>query len=131
MKTLITGATSDLGKALAKVFANNNYDLILTYHNDKETCEKLKIEIEEKYKVHVDIEFLEILDENLITKIVDKYEIDILINNAAKTHDEDLLTKTVESFKDVVNTNINCLDYEEYVQKYKYYRYFFNDQSRW
>ena len=106
MVTLITGATSDLGKAIAEVFAKNNYDLILTYHNNVEVCKKQKEEFEKKYNISVNIEYLDITDENLITKIVNNYNIDILINNAAFTNDEDLSTKSVETFKKVIDTNI-------------------------
>ena len=106
MITLITGATSDLGKKIAEVFAQNNYDLIITYHNDEKKIKNIKKEIESKYNVVVNIEYLELLNKETITKIVDKYNIDILINNAAKTKDEDLLTKSIDDFKEVIDTNI-------------------------
>lgn len=103
----ITGGTSDLGIKIADVFSKNNYDIILTYHKDKLTCEKIKKELEEKYNNTVYIEYLDITDEKLVTEVVNKYNhIDILVNNAAYTKDEDLFSKDINEFKKVIETNI-------------------------
>ena len=102
----ISGASSDLGKEIAKVFASHDYDLILTYNTNKESLEKLEQELKE-YNVQVDSYHLDITNEEEIKSILSNYSnIDILINNAAYTCDEDLFTKTVDSFKRVIDTNI-------------------------
>ena len=101
---LITGASSDLGKELAKKFASEGYNLILTYLNNEEACEKLKEEIA---NVKVDIYKCDIRNEEDITSIVNKYSnIDILINNAAYTKDDNIFEKSIESFKEVIDTNV-------------------------
>ena len=102
----ISGASSDLGKEIAKVFASHDYDLVLTYNTNKESLEKLEKELKE-YNVQVDSYHLDITNEEEIKDILSNYSnIDILINNAAYTCDEDLFTKSVNSFKRVIDTNI-------------------------
>lgn len=103
----ITGSTSDLGQKIAEIFSKNNYDLILTYHNNKNNCVKLKNRLENKYKNNIFIEYLDIKDENLITEVVNKYKkIDILVNNAAYTNDCDIFEKDSKEFKKVIEINI-------------------------
>lgn len=103
----ITGGTSDLGIKIADVFSKNDYDIILTYHNDKLSCEKTKQVLEKKYNNNIYIEYLDITDEKLVTEVVNKYNhIDILVNNAAYTKDEDLFSKDSNEFKKVIETNI-------------------------
>ncbi|MGN0974048.1 MAG: SDR family NAD(P)-dependent oxidoreductase [Bacilli bacterium] len=103
----ITGSTSDLGQKIAEIFSKNNYDLILTYHNNKNNCAKLKNKLEKKYKNNIFIEYLDIKEENLITEVVNKYKkIDILVNNAAYTNDCDIFEKDSKEFKKVLETNI-------------------------
>ena len=103
---LITGASSDLGKEIAKRFAITPCHLILTYNKNKDACEILREDLT-KNGITVDIHHLDVRNEVEIEEILSKYDqIDILINNAAYTEDEDLLTKTVDSFKKVIDTNI-------------------------
>ena len=86
MIALITGASSGIGRDLAKELAKMNYDLIVVARSE-DKLKKLKSEIEDKFKVNVDVEIADLSDEdkckNLHKKINDNYgTIDILINNA-------------------------------------------------
>lgn len=102
---LITGASSDLGKSLARKFASNNYNLILTYNSNN--CSYLKEELESTYKVTVDCYKLDITNLEEVTKTVENIDnIDILINNAAYTSDDDIYSKDINEFKKVIDTNI-------------------------
>ena len=53
MKVLITGASSGIGRDLAREFAKKSYDLILVARNIQK-LEELKKELIEKYNVEVD-----------------------------------------------------------------------------
>ena len=82
-KVLITGASSGIGKSLAKVFAGNQYDLVLVARN-KEKLQQLSSELSNTF---TDIQ-IQILDKDLTKieaakEIYDEIpEIDILVNNA-------------------------------------------------
>ena len=80
MKALVTGASSGIGKDMAKILSNKGYDLILVARN-KEALEKLKSEL----KTNVEIISLDLSNidncKELYNKVKNK-NIDILINNA-------------------------------------------------
>ena len=54
MKVLITGASSGIGRDVAREFAERNYDLIVVARDEKRLNE-LKTELEVKYNVNVKI----------------------------------------------------------------------------
>jgi len=80
MKALITGASSGIGRDMARVLSNKGYDLILVARNKKE-LEKLK----EELKTDVEVVSMDLgsVDncKSLYEQVKDK-NIDILINNA-------------------------------------------------
>lgn len=112
MKTvIITGGTRGLGGAIAKEFARNNYNLILTYVNDDETARLIKKEIEEQYNVKIITIKMDVSKEgdvlNLLEVATTNFKnIDVLINNAAIAIDTSLEDKTVENFKNILNINL-------------------------
>ena len=53
MKVLVTGASSGIGRDIAREFAKRNYDLILVARN-VERLEALKEELKNEYKVNVE-----------------------------------------------------------------------------
>lgn len=80
MKALITGASSGIGRDMAKYLASKNIDLILVARR-KEKLEELASEL----KVNVKIISLDLSNEKNVYKLYDKCKcenIDILINNA-------------------------------------------------
>lgn len=86
MNVFITGATSGIGLATAKVFAQKGYDVILTGRNEAK-LEKVKMEITEKYPVKVFTYILDVMNKENISSVVAACvkEIgtpDVLINNA-------------------------------------------------
>lgn len=86
MNVFITGVTSGIGLAAAKVFAQKGYDVILTGRNDVK-LEKVKMEITEKYPVKVFTYILDVTNKENISSVVAACvkEIgtpDVLINNA-------------------------------------------------
>ena len=84
--TLITGASSGIGKELAYVYAEKKFNLILVARR-KERLQEIKTDIKKKHNVSVDIIGLDLskLDspEQLYGKVNDKgLKVDVLINNA-------------------------------------------------
>ncbi len=99
MNVLIIGGSSDIGKNIAKVFLENDYNVISTYNNHEfklDNIETLKCDIRNE----IDIE-------NTIKYVIDKYgAIDILINMAAISLDNDFLSKSKKEFMDVLEVNL-------------------------
>ena len=111
MKTVIvTGGTKGLGKAIAKVFALHNYNLILTYLHDDASALQTKKELEQ-FNSEAMIVKSDVSDEQEVIKLLDsvksKFEsIDVLINNAGIAIDTTLDDKTVDNFKKILDTNL-------------------------
>ena len=80
MKAMITGASSGIGRDMAKILSDKSYDLILVARN-KEALETLKKELKTRVEIFV-------VDLSDISKVKELYEktknekIDLLINNA-------------------------------------------------
>lgn len=82
MKALITGASSGIGRDMARVLAENAYDLVLVAR-DEEKLKEIANELKEKNKVNVETISMDLsIEENC--KDLHKYvsDVDILINNA-------------------------------------------------
>ena len=111
MKTVIvTGGTKGLGKAIAKVFALHNYNLILTYLHDDASALQTKKELEQ-FNSKVVIVKSDVSNEQKVIKLLDNVKsrfesIDVLINNAGIAIDTTLEDKTVDNFKRILDTNL-------------------------
>lgn len=82
MKVLITGASSGIGRDLAREFAKKNYDIVLVARNI-EKLESIKKELIERYKVKVEYFSVDLSDREKCIELYNKVrDIDILINNA-------------------------------------------------
>ena len=103
MLALVTGSASDIGKAIAMMFAKNNYDLILTYHKKEiDYLDELK-----KYDISVKTYKLDITDEDEIEKVINSIDnIDILINCAAISIDNEIKSKRKDEFMKVLEVNL-------------------------
>ncbi len=84
---LITGASSGIGEATAKLFAANGYHLVLCGRS-KERLEPIKKELAS----HVDVAayYFDVRNRkevaSVMAEIVNKHTIDILVNNAGNAH---------------------------------------------
>ncbi len=88
MKTaLITGASSGIGKATARVLAGNNHNLIICGRRE-ERLQELKDEL--SAKVQVDYLIFDVRNRHqvtaVLTPVVQEKTIDVLINNAGNAH---------------------------------------------
>lgn len=111
--TLITGASSGIGKDLAYVYAEKNYDLVLVARR-KENLEKIKKEIEQKTDANVEIISMDLAGvdsgELLYEEIKKKnISIDVLINNAGFGVYGDFVDKNLEGDEGMILLNIMTL----------------------
>ncbi|MDT0647403.1 SDR family NAD(P)-dependent oxidoreductase [Zunongwangia sp. F260] len=115
MKTaLITGASSGIGKATAKIFAEEGFNLILCGRR-KEKLEELKQELDDKSNIHLltfDIRNKEEVFSSIEGLPSDLANIDILINNAGNAHGLDPIQDgNVEDWDAMMDINVKGLLY--------------------
>ena len=119
MKTvLITGASSGIGYELAKVYAGNNYNIVIVARR-KERLEKLKKEIGSSISDKISVTLIEkdLGAENASRELFDyikseKIKIDTVINNAGfgiYGKFSDLTPEEIEKNNDLINLNIKAL----------------------
>lgn len=102
MKALITGASSGMGRDMAKILSQKGYDLILVARDEK----KLE-EVKKQLKAETKIVIMDISKEENCKKLYEENkDIDILINNAGfgdcGHFEETSLDKDIQ----MINTNI-------------------------
>ena len=106
---LITGGTRGIGKAIAKKFAENGYDLVINYVSENTDLEKLKKDINSKNEilfVRANVGDFNSCEE-LVKKAIEKFgKIDVLVNNAGITRDNLIMRMKEEDFDSVINTNL-------------------------
>ena len=113
MIALVTGASSGIGRDIARELAKRKYDIIAVARNEEE-LKKLKKELEAIYQIKVDIREMDLIDRDWCRKLHEdvkaKYGvIDILVNDAGfgtcgKFTDTDL-----EKELGIIDTNIVAL----------------------
>ena len=112
MKTvLITGASRGIGASIALEFAKNNYNVVISYNSSKCEGEKVKEYIEKNYKVKCLMVKCDISSEIEVSHMVDLSlkefgNIDVLINNASVSMENDMMSKSKDEFLRVVEVNL-------------------------
>jgi 3-oxoacyl-[acyl-carrier protein] reductase len=105
---LITGGSRGIGKAIAKKFAKNGYNLVINYVSDDTDLKSLQEEFEnvEVLFVKTDVTNYESC-ENMVKEAINKFgRIDVLVNNAGITKDGLLIRMKEEDFDKVINVNL-------------------------
>lgn len=113
---LITGATSGFGKAIAKLFAENKWNLILTGRR-KERLVQLCSELEQKNGIKTLPLVFDVQDRNAvfasIENIPDEWKrMDVLVNNAGLALGREPFDKaSIDDWETMLNTNVKGLMY--------------------
>lgn len=112
---LITGATSGIGEACAKKLAKKKTNLILLARRESK-LEKLKKQLNKKYDIKIKILVLDVTNKKTVFEklgqIVNKYKIDILINNAGLALGVEEITKgNLDNWEEMIDTNLKGLLY--------------------
>ena len=104
MKALITGASSGIGKDMARILAQKNYELVLVARDVKK-LEETKNELEKITKV--EIISTDLSNEENCKELYKKVQnIDILINNAGFGDCGNLTKTSLEKDLNMIKTNI-------------------------
>lgn len=109
---LITGASRGIGKAIAKKFADNGYNLVVNYRSENTDLKCLEKDLKESNS-NIDILFIKAdvskFDEceEMIKKTIDYFgRIDVLVNNSGITKDNLLVKMKEDDFESVINVNL-------------------------
>ena len=115
-RVLITGASSGFGAAMARRFAEQGCDLLLSARR-VERVEDLAAELRKSHGVAVRADGLDVKDRDAVAAYVadlaaEKQIPDILVNNAGKARGLDKLHEGVlEHWEDMIDTNVKGLLY--------------------
>lgn len=113
---LITGATAGFGEAAAKLFAQNNWNIIITGRR-KERLEKLENELKSVYKIDVlslcfDVRNLNEVQNAINSLSGDWKNIDVLLNNAGLAAGRGPIQEGVyDDWEQMIDTNVKGLLY--------------------
>ena len=110
---VITGASSGLGKQMSYEFANQGVDLVLIARN-KIKLEEVEKDIKNKYNVNVISMKCDVTKTNEIkdaAKITKKFfgKVDILINCAGASRNNDVLNMTDSEWDFTINTDLSSV----------------------
>ncbi|MCF8304192.1 MAG: SDR family oxidoreductase [Bacteroidales bacterium] len=117
---LITGATSGIGKATAKKFAQNKYNIIITGRR-RERLEKLKEDIKEKYRVDILLLNFDVRDKQQVQQSLSGLQgswrrIDVLVNNAGLAAGLNTIQEgSLDDWEQMIDTNVSGLLYVSHV----------------
>lgn len=110
----ITGATAGFGKATAKIFAENNHNLVITGRR-KERLEDLANKLISKHKVEVTPLCFDVRNNKDVVaavKSLSDKQIDVLINNAGLASGLDKIQDGyIDDWSKMIDTNIKGLLY--------------------
>ena len=107
---LITGASRGIGKSIAKAFAKQGDNLILTCLNSIEDLEKYAAELEKEFGIRVRAAKCDMSDYEAVKALfTDIDDLDILINNAGVAYIGLLTDMEKEDWDRVLGTNLDAL----------------------
>ncbi len=106
MKALVTGASSGIGRDIARVLSKKGYDIIAVAR-DGNKLNELKNELETKVEIiALDLEDADSCKE--LYKVVKNKNIDVLINNAGFGEFGEFTTTNLDKEISMINTNITA-----------------------
>lgn len=112
MKTvLVTGSSRGIGKETIIEYAKNGYNVIINYNNSKKEALELEKYVMNQYNVNALTIKCDISNEEEVIEMVDKSinkfkKIDVLVNNAGISIDNDISLKDSNEFKRVIDVNL-------------------------
>lgn len=112
---LITGATSGIGYELAKIFAENKYNLLLCAR-DKDKLIEIKEKFINEYRINVFIFSKDLSEDEDVKKLYTEVmklgiNVDILINNAGSGYVGEFINESYNRDKNIMHLNMNAVTY--------------------
>lgn len=108
MKALITGASSGIGRDMARVLAKKGYHLVLVARNE-EQLKKLAEELKQKYQIEVETISIDLSVVENCKEIHKRIkDVDILINNAGFGDCGNFTKTSLDKEINMINTNITA-----------------------
>lgn len=110
MNILVTGSSKGIGAAIIKKFASKGWNVVINYNFSQKEAHDLETYIK-RYNIKVlnikcDVKN-EVEVKNMFTKIKEEFgNLDVIVNNAGISLDNDLVNKDAKEFMTVVNTNL-------------------------
>lgn len=106
MKILITGASSGIGRDMARVLASKGNNLVLVARNEEE-LKKISEELRDKYQIDVEIIAVDLSKVENCKEVYNKVKnVDILINNAGFGDCGNFSKTSLDKEISMINTNI-------------------------
>jgi 3-oxoacyl-[acyl-carrier protein] reductase len=109
---LVTGGSRGIGKAVCLQLAQQGFNILINYTNNKEAAELTKKEVE-AYKVNAELLKFDVSDRDAVRKVltdwIDSNEnniIEVLVNNAGIRKDNLMMWMKDEEWDDVVNISL-------------------------
>jgi 3-hydroxy acid dehydrogenase/malonic semialdehyde reductase len=113
---LITGATSGIGAACARLFAAQGYDLVLVARRQA-LLEEITKELQEQHQVSIQTLVADVRDKHSVTTQLESLpeawkKVDVLINNAGLSQGLDPIDKgDTDDWDTMIDTNVKGLLY--------------------
>ena len=105
MKALITGASSGIGRDMARYLSQKGCNLVIVARR-----QNLLEELKKDLKTNVEIEVMDVSKEENIYQLFQKHQdIDILINNAGFGKFGEFIDIDIETEINMINTNISAV----------------------
>ena len=107
---IVTGASRGIGRQIAKLLAESDYNVIANYNKSEEAAKNLKEELKKENK-QIDIFKADVSKRNEVQELIKfalkKYgRIDVLINNAGIDQEKMFQDITDEDWNNVINVNL-------------------------
>lgn len=112
---LITGASRGIGREMARLFAKNNYNVVINYNKSEKEAKELEEELNsEGYDVRIFKADVSNVNEanSLVNFTIGQFEkIDVLINNAGISRFNLFTDISFDEWHEVMNVNLNSVFY--------------------